>query len=114
MNVEIAEEYVSQIDNQKGGPLSDESKAFPLSLARSSEKLRIVAFHMGKGLGRRLGDLGLRKGSVIQVLHRERNGASIVVHDNNRVAIGAGVAQMISVILCEDKTNPDCNSCEKA
>lgn len=114
MSVKRLEEYASRDEEPKAEALPDGSKAFPLSLARGGEKLVIVAFLTGKGLGRRLGDLGLHKGSVIEVLHRERSGASIVVHDSNRVAIGAGVAQVISVILCDDKANPDCNVCEKS
>ncbi len=76
-------------------------RAFPLSLARRGERLRIAAFLTGKGLGRRLGDLGLHRGSDIEVLHRERNGAAVVVHDNNRIALGASVAQGIAVTLLE-------------
>ncbi|MCP3970803.1 MAG: ferrous iron transport protein A [Rhodobacteraceae bacterium] len=114
MRAGALEEYASKVDGQRAAAPSCDPKAFPLSLARTGEQLRIAAFLTGKGLGKRLGDLGLHKGSVIQILHRERSGASVVVHDTNRVAIGASVAQMISVTLCENKTNPDCNSCEKA
>lgn len=105
------------LENFSGNTLCEvptgDPKTFPLSLVRTSEKLEIIAFLTGKGLGKRLGDLGLHKGSVVQVLHRERSGASIVVHDNNRVAIGAGVAQMISVALFEDDAGPDCGTCSR-
>ncbi|TCS64349.1 FeoA family protein [Varunaivibrio sulfuroxidans] len=80
------------------------TKAFPLALARGGERLRIAAFKTGKGLGKRLGDLGLHKGSVIDVVLHQRNGSVVVSDGNNRVALGAGAAQMIIVMLCPGKS----------
>ena len=79
---------------------SGDEKGFPLALARSGELLRIAAFKTGKGLGKRLGSLGLRKGSLVQVALRQKNGSVVVSHENNRVALGAAAAQMIIVTLC--------------
>lgn len=81
----------------------DEAKAFPLALARGGERLRIAAFRTGKGLGKRLGDLGLHKGSIIDVVLHQRNGSVVVSDGSNRIALGAGAAQMIIVILCPRK-----------
>jgi len=75
------------------------AKAFPLALARSGERLRIAAFKTGKGLGKRLGDLGLHKGSIVEVVLHQMNGSVIVSFGNNRVALGAGASQMIIVTL---------------
>ena len=86
-------------------PLAAQPKAFPLALARGGERLRIAAFRTGKGLGKRLGGLGLHKGSVVEVVHRQMNGSVVVSHDNNRVALGAGAAQKIIVTLCARQTD---------
>lgn len=80
------------------GPTADE-KAFPLALAANGERLRIVAFRTGKGLSKRLGGLGLHKGSIVEVALRQTNGSVVVSHDGNRVALGASTAQMIIVTL---------------
>ena len=82
------------------GPPAGAAKAFPLALARSGERLRIAAFRTGKGLGKRLGGLGLHKGSVIEVALHQMNGSVVVTHENTRIALGAAAAQMIIVTLC--------------
>lgn len=79
--------------------VTDNAKAFPLALARSGEQLRIAAFKTGKGLGKRLSDLGLHKGSVVKVVLHQMNGSVIVSFGNSRVALGAGASQMIIVTL---------------
>lgn len=81
----------------------NDEKAFPLALARSGELLRIAAFKTGKGLGKRLGGLGLRKGTVVEVVHHQRNGSVVVSHGSNRVALGGGAAQMIIVTLYDSQ-----------
>ena len=90
--------------NASMAQISDE-KGFPLALARSGEQLRIAAFKTGKGLGKRLGSLGLRKGSLVQVALRQKNGSVVVSHENNRVALGAAAAQMIIVTLCAEPSD---------
>lgn len=80
--------------------LGDEANALPLTLTNNGERLRIATFKTGKGLSKRLGNLGLHKGSIVEVVHRQMNGSTIVSHNNNRVALGAGVARNIFVTLC--------------
>ena len=82
---------------------SDSGNAFPLTLARNGEWLRIAAFKAGKGLGKRLGDLGLHKGSEIKVIQRQKNGSLIVSNANNRFALGCGAAQIIVVTLITNR-----------
>lgn len=76
-----------------------DTKAFPLALASSGERLRIAGFKTGKGLGKRLGGLGLHRGSMVDVVLHQRNGAVVLTHDNTRIALGAAAAQMIIVTL---------------
>jgi ferrous iron transport protein A len=77
------------------------AKAFPLALAQDGERLRIAAVRSGKGLSRKLGTLGLKKGSQLTVAQRQRGGAVVVSQGANRVALGAATAQMILVTLVD-------------
>ena len=79
--------------------------AFPLALAGAGERLRIAAIRSGKGFTRKLGDLGLGRGSEIRILQRRPGGAMVVGRDMLRIAIGAGAAQRVMVTLvAEDDT----------
>ena len=75
--------------------------AFPLALAAVGERLRIASFQAGKGLGRRLNDIGLNPGSEIEVVHRQRGGSVVVSKGNTRVALGAGMTYKIVVTLVD-------------
>ncbi|MCW8835945.1 MAG: ferrous iron transport protein A [Rhodospirillales bacterium] len=77
--------------------------AFPLALATPGERLRIAAIRAGKGLGRRLYDIGLPIGAEVEVLQREGHGRLIVARDQARVALGAGASQKIMVTLIKDE-----------
>jgi len=93
------------VDTVQESAPTNNGKAFPLALARSGERLRIAAFKTGKGLGKRLGDLGLHKGSIIEVVLHQMNGSVVVSFGNNRVALGAGASQMIIVTLFTPQTD---------
>ena len=73
--------------------------AFPLALARRGELVRIAAIRAGKGLERRLYDIGLPVGSEIEIVLREGAGRMVVGCGNTRVALGSGMAQKIMVVL---------------
>jgi len=91
---------MSFVDNiTKGKTTADAPRAFPLALAQRGETLRIAAFKTGKGLGRKLANLGLPVGCEIEVLQRQSGGGVVVSRDSTRVALGAGTAQKIMVAL---------------
>ena len=71
--------------------------AFPLSNAVAGDRLIITALRAGKGLGRRLADLGLPIWTEIEVVHRQHGGRLVVARELTRVALGAGMSQMIMV-----------------
>jgi len=83
-----------------------DSHAFPLALAAEGERLRIAAIRTGKGLGRRLRDLGLPLGCEIEVMHRQASGAMVVSQDNARVALGAGMVHKIMVTFADGTGRP--------
>ena len=78
-----------------GGPVF--GSVFPLAAASPGDRLRITALRAGKGLTRRLADLGLPVGCEIEVVFRQGNGRLVVARDMGRVALGAGMADRILV-----------------
>ncbi len=56
--------------------------------------VRITAMRGGRDMARRLLGLGLRVGSEVEILHR-RNGGVVVSTGENRIALGAGVAERV-------------------
>ncbi|HFQ15677.1 MAG TPA: ferrous iron transport protein A [Rhodobacteraceae bacterium] len=74
-------------------------KALPLALAGEGEHVRIHGLKGGKGLTRRLMDLGLALGSEVRIIQRRPGGAMIVARGNLRVALGAGMAQKVMVTI---------------
>jgi ferrous iron transport protein A len=76
---------------------------FPLTLAGIGERLRIVTIDAGKGLHRRLGDLGLPLGSEIAVVQRQ-GGGIVVSRDSARVALGATMVGKVMVARIGDTT----------
>jgi ferrous iron transport protein A len=84
------------MDKDRNG--AHNGQVYPLSAAPADQPLRLVGIHSGRGLRRRLADLGLTVGSKVQVVQRESWGPLIVaVRDDARMAIGRGVAHKIMV-----------------
>lgn len=77
---------------------------FPLSNAVAGDSLIIAGLRAGKGLGRRLADLGLPIGSRIEVVHRQHGGRLVVARELSRVALGAGMTQKIMVTRANGQT----------
>ncbi len=73
------------------------ASTFPLPLASEGERVRIVGFHSGREMERKLADLGLFIGSEITVLRRHGNGPLLIARDSVRVGIGAGLAHRVVV-----------------
>lgn len=75
--------------------------AFPLMLASEGETVRILSFPEGRGIDRKLADLGLPIGSEFTVVTRQGGGQMIVARDGLRIALGAGLAHRILVVRVE-------------
>lgn len=81
------------------GPMSAQAAGtpFPLSLANKGEVVRIVALRAGRGLDRRLTEMGLHIGSELCVRQSPSGGALVVTRGEGRLALGAGMAHKILV-----------------
>jgi len=69
---------------------------FPLAMAQPGERVRISVLRSGKGLARRLTEVGLNIGSQLTVSQHEGN-RLVVIRGETRLALGAGMAQKILV-----------------
>lgn len=73
-----------------------ETKPFPLTMAGEGERVRIHSLQGGKGLAKRLTELGLNQGADIQILQRQGCGL-VVGRGETRIALGGGMATKILV-----------------
>lgn len=75
----------------------------PLSTIKAGESVKLTSIHSGKKLKKRLIDLGLVVGTVIQVIHSDGTGRMIIgVRHESRLALGQGMASkiMVSCVPC--------------
>ena len=73
-------------------------RSFPLALATKGQRLLVAALAAEKRLTKRLGDLGLRRGTLIEVVHCRGDGSLVVLRHNSRLALGAQTAAKILVM----------------
>lgn len=79
------------------------SKAFPIALAQEDERVRITAFRAGKGMERKLRDMGIPLGSEVRVV--QHKGAGVVLAANaTRIALGTSAAQLVYVELIDESS----------
>lgn len=75
-------------------PPVGEGKSFPVAMASIGEKLRIVKLKGSEGTVRRLIGMGLVPGIEVQIISNS-GGSVIVAIGDNRIGLGAGMAQKI-------------------
>lgn len=69
----------------------------PLSMVHFHKQVTLIAITGGRGLRKRLTDMGLNKGTKLKVIHSSRVGPCIVSVGNSRLVLGRGMAQKILV-----------------
>jgi len=72
-----------------------------LSATPVGRRVRLVSIQGGRKLTRRLLALGITQGNEMDVLHH-RSGGVVVGRDGNRVALGAGVADKLTIEVLKD------------
>ena len=73
----------------------------PLSAARRGDRVRLIAINAGHRLSRRLAELGLTPGVVMQVVHKN-GGPMLIAVRGTRLALGRGVTDKILVEEMDD------------
>ncbi|GEM_PF-92693 len=80
--------------------LARQSATMPLSMVCPGERVKVVAFHGGGQIRKRLQDMGLVAGEEVEVLNR--GGPVIVSVKGSRIALGMGLAQKVMVESVDD------------
>ena len=86
----------SQEDNQKLAETFKNSDSYPLSQTHVGQSVWIVGFVGHGGMSRLLG-MGLTPGIQVQVISAQPSGSVLVAIQDNRIGVGAGMAQKILV-----------------
>lgn len=83
---------------ERATALAKEKNAKPLAELKAGERGKILCIHVGMGVYRRIMELGLTKGTVVEVLKASRYGCPIhLCVRGAEIAIGRGVASRIYV-----------------
>jgi ferrous iron transport protein A len=69
----------------------------PLSLVPAGRSVRLCRVQACGGLAARLTAMGLLPGTQVQVCHNDRNGPVILGVNGNRLMLGRGMAEKVSV-----------------
>lgn len=72
--------------------------SFPLALAGDGERVRVVSMRPGRHFREKLHGIGIQVDDVIEVVQRRDKGAVLISKENNRYALGGGMALKINVI----------------
>lgn len=73
------------------------SHYMPLAMAHPGEEVTIVDIRAGRGLTRRLADMGLTPKTTIRVINSQMPGPILIDLRGSRLVLGFGVAQKIMV-----------------
>lgn len=73
------------------------SHYMPLAIARPGEEVTIVDIRAGRGLTRRLADMGLTPETTIRVINSQMPGPILIDLRGSRLVLGYGVAQKVMV-----------------
>ena len=73
------------------------SQYMPLAMAYSGEEVTVVYIRGGRGLARRLADMGLIPGTTLRVINSQMPGPILIDLRGSRLVLGFGVAQKIMV-----------------
>lgn len=69
----------------------------PLAMVSPGEVVQVIDIRSGRGLTRRLADMGLTPGINIKVINSQMPGPVVVELRGSRLVLGHGVAQKILV-----------------
>jgi len=69
----------------------------PLSMAIPGEVVRVIEVRAGRGLCRRVADMGLVPGTKVRVLNSQRPGPVLLDVKGTRLALGHGMAHKVWV-----------------
>lgn len=71
----------------------------PLAMIGEGEEVRLVCVRGGRGMRKRLADLGLNVGMAVRVIRRNPEGPMILGVRESRLALGRGMTHRVMVEL---------------
>lgn len=69
----------------------------PLGMLPEGARARVVEVYAGRGLSRRLAEMGFNIGEMVTIIHNHNHGPVMIEVRDARVALGRGVALKIMV-----------------
>ena len=72
-------------------------EVLPLTMLPPGKEATLVTIRGGRGLRKRLTDMGLNEGVKLKVLHSHRPGPCIILVGNTRLVLGYGMTQKVMV-----------------
>jgi len=79
------------------------SQFMPLAMVSPGEEVTVVDIRAGRGLTRRLADMGLIPGTPLRIITSHMPGPIIIDLRGSRVILGFGIAQKIMVERRENR-----------
>jgi len=73
------------------------NSCLPLAMVGTGEVITVVGVNAGRGLTKRLADMGLVPGTKLRIVNSQISGPVIVEVRGSRLALGRGIAQKIMV-----------------
>lgn len=73
------------------------NQSMPLAMAAPGELVTVTGVRAGRGLQRRLADMGLTPGVQIRVINSQMPGPVLIDLRGSKVALGRGIAHKIAV-----------------
>jgi len=77
------------------------SHCMPLAMVRPGEEVMVVDIRAGRGLTRRLADMGLIPETTVRVINSQMPGPILIDLRGSRLVLGFGAAQKIMVEVKE-------------
>ncbi len=75
----------------------NQEPSFPLALAGTGEKVRVVFIRGGANMKERLLSMGIQVDDTVKIIQSGKKGAVLIAKDENRFMLGGGMAQKIYV-----------------
>jgi len=73
------------------------NSCLPLAMVGAGEVVTVVGVNAGRGLTKRLADMGLVPGTKLRIVNSQMSGPIMVEVRGSRLVLGRGVAQKVMV-----------------
>ena len=75
------------------------NSSVPLTMVAHGDSATLLSIQAGRGLTRRLADMGLVPGTTVRIVNSQMSGPVLIEVKGYRLALGHGIAQKIMVAI---------------